>query len=346
MYLDNNATTPIDPAVRAAVIEALDLYNPSSIHRYGQAAKQALIEARSAVATFFKVPAEAITFTSSGTEAMNLLIRGLYRGGPLVTTEIEHSCVAETVTSLTDAPIYLPVDDYGAPRNWDIIPQGALVVLSAVNSETGVMVDIDALAALDATIILDGVAWLGKEPVTLPQSIAAIGFSGHKIHGPKGIGCAISRLPLLPMITGGGQESGRRAGTENLPCIIGFAKALELIPSSHNMGELRDHFESLLMEALPVERNGGGPRVCNTSNLFFPGVDAESLLIALDMVGVAASAGSACSSGALEPSRVLLSMGYPRERALSSLRFSLSRLTTKEEVESAAAIIIEKAKSF
>ena len=339
MYLDNNATTPLDPLVREAMIEAFDLYNPSSMHTYGQEAKKKLTHARSVIADFFSIAPREITFTSSGTEAMNFLIRGLYKGGPIVTTKIEHSCIHNTILSLTDDIIYLPVDEYGAPTSFDTIPPDALVVLSAVNGETGVKLDLDSVAALNATTIIDGVALLGKEPVTIPRGITAIGFSAHKFHGPKGAGLAICRLPLSPLITGGPQEHNLRAGTENLPGIIGMRRAIELIPKTTNMATLRDHFEKSLAEKLSIDINGTGPRVCNTLNIAFTGVDGESLLIALDMAGVAASAGSACSAGAIEPSRVLLGMGYSRERALSSLRFSLSRMTTADEIDRAIETI-------
>ncbi|MBS0626992.1 MAG: aminotransferase class V-fold PLP-dependent enzyme, partial [Verrucomicrobia bacterium] len=190
-------------------------------------------------------------------------------------------------------------------------------------------------------LIIDGVALLGKEPISIPPGVTGMGFSAHKFHGPKGIGFIFlrSHTKISPLLTGGGQEYGLRSGTENLTCILGLAKAISLLQqklpeATLKMQFLKDYFEDNLLKALPfIQINGLGPRICNVSNIAFPGVDAETLLIQLDLQGVAASHGSACSSGALEPSRILTQMGLPSSLTKSSLRFTLSRDTTQEEID-------------
>jgi cysteine desulfurase len=232
-------------------------------------------------------------------------------------------------------------------------------VLGAVNNETGVKTDIHAIASIakqaNVPLIVDGVALLGKEPFEIPQGVSAMAFSGHKLHGPKGSGLALIRssLSLYPLLTGGDQETGRRAGTENLPAIIGFAKAIQLLDeelpeATTRMHMLRQRLEEGLQQAIgPLVINGQGPRICNTSNISFPGVEGETLLIALDMAGIAVSHGSACASGALEPSRILQNMGISKTLSRSSVRFSLSRWTTSEEIDACIEItssIVKKLK--
>lgn len=201
-------------------------------------------------------------------------------------------------------------------------------------------------ARKNIAFIVDGVGLLGKEFFSIPEGVSAIGFSGHKIHGPKGTGLILVRpsFKLKPLLIGGGQEFSKRAGTENLAGIAGLAEAVRLLRSelpdaSIRMGNLRDYLEKKLVELCGARVNGLGPRVCNTTNLYFPHIDGESLLIQLDMAGVAASHGSACSSGSLEPSRILTSMGIPKKEAKSSIRFSLSRFTTKEEIDHTIEIV-------
>lgn len=227
-----------------------------------------------------------------------------------------------------------------------------------MNNETGVKHDLNAIGqiALEAGIplIVDGVAWLGKELFSIHPGISGIGFSGHKIHAPKGIGFAFvrSNLKLSPLMMGAPQEYFLRAGTENLAGIVGLAKAIEILKTelpaaTERMALLRDRLEAgLLVKANPVVVNGMGPRICNTCNLSFPGDLGEDLLIALDMAGIAVSHGSACASGALEPSRILIDMGVPEQIAKSAIRFSLSRDTTAEEIDTAIEIISEIACRF
>jgi cysteine desulfurase len=227
-----------------------------------------------------------------------------------------------------------------------------LVTIMAVNNETGVMSDIERIADIsqerDIPLVVDGVALLGKEEFSIPSGISAMFFSGHKFHAPKGIGMAFIRgdWHISPLLTGGGQEYGLRSGTENIPGIVGMASAINLLSNilpaaSEHMRTLRDYFEDSLKNNLQdIVINGSGQRICNTSNMAFLGVDAESLLMSLDMEGIAVSHGSACSSGALEPSRILLNMGIDPMVAQSSLRFSLSRMTTREDIDYALDKII------
>lgn len=346
IFLDNNGTTQIDPRVVAAMLAELEAgpANPSSIHSFGRAAHQRLSHARQQIASYLGTKPGELIFTSSGTEALNLAILGIKAKGQIITTQIEHAAVFETIKRMGNPIAYLPIGREGHVKLADVkaalTPNTSLIVLGAVNSETGVKNPIEEIAEIAERMgipfIVDGVAWLGKEPVVIPKGVSAMAFSGHKIHGPKGIGLLFVRkgCKLDPLLTGGGQEAMRRAGTENLPGIIGFAKAIELLEvelpeSMVRMAELRDQLERGLGQVIV---NGAGPRICNTSSITFPGVDGEALLIQLDLQGIMASMGSACSSGSLEPSRVLLNMGLSSREALSTLRFSLSRFTTEQEV--------------
>jgi cysteine desulfurase len=359
IFLDANATTPIDSRVLEAMLPELSSLpsNPSSIHFYGRDAKARLQKSRETIAAFLRVKPNEIYFTSSGTEAMNLLLRGMFPAkaeGHAITSNVEHASVYETLLYLESKGLetsYLPAGLSGAVTPAQVKealrPDTRLICIIAVNNETGVKHDVHAIAeiALEAGIPLfvDGVAWLGKELFTVHPGISGMGFSGHKIHGPKGSGFAFVRssLRLSPLLTGGKQEGALRAGTENLPGIIGLAKAVELLSlelpaAAERMALLRDRFEKGLLASIDsLLINGGGPRICNTCNLSFPGTKGEDLLIALDMMGIAASHGSACSSGGLEPSRILTNMGIPFSLAASAIRFSLSRSTTPEEIDQA-----------
>ncbi len=365
IYLDNNATTAIDPLVLDAMVEVMRMgaTNPSSVHILGQRANSLLCEARRAISDYLGVKPRELLFTSGGTEGANLFIRGFCTTecqGHIISSEIEHSAVYKTIQAMEKTGwtvTYLPAGQAGAVSAESleeaIRPETKLIALMAVNNETGVKTDLEAIATLAAVrniaFFVDGVAWLGKEPLTLPPGVSAATFSAHKFHGPLGTGLLVLRQAISPQLTGGAQEFGRRAGTENLPGIVGLAKAIgllrtELPKATQTMTSLRDRFEQgIREECADVEINGSGPRICNTSNLMFEGVDGESLLIALDQIGIAASHGSACSSGALEPSRILLKMGFPLERANSSLRFSLSRLTTEDEIDRAVELICQQA---
>ncbi|SCA63482.1 Cysteine desulfurase [Chlamydiales bacterium SCGC AG-110-P3] len=363
IYLDNNATTAVDPQVLQVLISVLsgDDGNPSSIHAYGQEATQRLSVARRTVARCLGVRPSEVVFTSGGTEALNLLIVGLvppHADGHIITTEVEHSAVFQTINHLVTKGAsftHVPVGLSGAPSpdsvEAAIRPDTCLIAIMAVNNETGVMGDIDGIAAVaekhGVALVVDGVALIGKAPFTIPSGVTGMAFSGHKFHAPKGIGCAYVKRGtcLAPAVFGGAQESGRRPGTENVAGICALAKALEvayaqLPEATDSMAALRDRFEAFIITNCGnVEVNGTGPRICNTSNLVFHDVDGEALLMSLDLEGIAASHGSACASGALEPSRVLLAMGYDRSRASSSLRFSLARTTTQKEIDHAVSVI-------
>ena len=365
IYLDNNATTALDPrAFRAMAAEfGGPPANPSSVHYFGQQARTLLAEARKTVASFFGAKPEETLFTSGGTESVNLLLRGFFSSRPrghLITTAIEHSSLYKTVKTLEGAGLlvtFVPVDALGAPLpeaiEAAIRPDTLAIALSAANGETGVKLDLEKIAALaekrSIPLILDAVALVGKEPLLLPSGVSAIALSGHKFHAPKGIGAAIIRpsFKISPLFTGGGQENSRRAGTENLAGILGLAEAIRILGESQReitekLQDLRNHFEMGLFRTLSgIEINGSGPRIPNTSNLFIDGVDGETLLIHLDMAGIAASHGSACSSGALEPSRVLLNMGQGKKRARSSLRFSFSKFNTREETDACLERMVE-----
>ena len=357
IYLDNNATTAMDPRVLEVVVKDLQetVGNPSSIHSFGQQARQKLAKARQTIAAAIGVKPQEIVFTSGGSEGANYILRGLLTPqtpGHILTSSVEHSCIYKTVQyleTLGAKATFLHPGALGAitPEavKQALNPSTKLIALTAVNNETGVKTDVEAIAALAAEVkvpfLVDGVALLGKEPFTIPPGVSAMIFSGHKIHAPKGIGFVFVRssLKLQPLLIGGEQESGRRAGSENLSGIAGLAEAVRLLKdelpqAQEKMKALRDHLENSLMTRLSnVKINGSGARICNTSNLCFSGVEGETLLTALDLAGIAVSHGSACASGALEPSRVLLNMGIPPSEAASSLRFSLSRQTTKEEID-------------
>ncbi len=317
--------------------------NPSSVHFFGQRAKGLLLSARQKVATFFGALPEEIIFTSGGTESINYFLRTLK--GHVITTKIEHSAVLKTLEALHLDVTYVPVGPWGAPLleqiEEAILPQTSAIVLSAANSETGVKIDLGAIAQLaerrNIPLFIDAVAHIAKEPFVLYPGISALSLSAHKFHGPKGVGALYlsSRIKLPPQITGGSQENAKRAGTENLAGILGLAEALQIFdPSSTHLLNLRVRLEKGLFDEIPdIAMNGDGPRICNTSNIAFLGVDGEALLMQLDLAGIAVSHGSACSSGSLEPSRVLTNMGMDRKRARSSIRFSLSRMNTEKEID-------------
>lgn len=367
IYLDNNASTPLDPQVSLYLTEMIPLLvgNPSSTHRFGQTIRSLISKARDSIASRLKIKPNELIFTSGGTEGINTAIRGLVAGKPpghIITSVAEHSCVHGTCKFLESqgyTVTYLPVGSWGAVLSQAveeaIKPNTQLVALMAVNNETGVKTDIQSIAEItqkhQIPFFVDGVALMGKEEVVMHPGISAMAFSGHKFHALHGSGLLYLRsgVKCHPLLIGGDQEQGRRAGTENVLGILSMAKAIELIkPQSISyMRGLRDQFEHALLQALPgqILINGEGPRVANVSNLAFLGKDGESLLIYFDQAGLAVSHGSACHSGSLEPSRVLVSMGLPLARINGSIRFSLSRLNTPEEIEDAVQLIIARLKS-
>ena len=363
IYLDNNATTALDHRVLNAMLEDLSSTpsNPSSVHFFGQEARKKLQNARTAIAYFFDVKPNEIIFSSGGTESLNMLIRGAFANrfeGHILSSDIEHSCVYNTLKILENhgcAITFLKTGKWGAVKIEEveqaIRKDTRLIVLGAVNGETGVKNDIVSIAAIakkhHIPFVVDGVALLGKERFTIPDGVSAMAFSAHKLHGPKGTGCEFvpRGFKFQPLITGGDQEYSKRAGTENLAGILGMAKAVELLKeelplATEKMQKLCTRLEQGLKQTIEnIIINGDGPRIANTVNISFPDVDGETLLIQLDLAGIAASHGSACASGALEPSRVLTNMGIDKKRARSSIRFSLSRQTLPQEIEEAIHII-------
>jgi len=362
LYFDHNATTFLAPEVADALTQALrDVYgNPSSIHRQGQKARQELENARRTIAGFMAASPQEFVFTSGGTESNNLVINGLVRNLPpgrkhVITTAIEHPAVLEPIRQLEREGVdvtYLDVDSKGIIDPDAILSalrdETVLVSVMHANNEVGSIQPIRSVANLiearragGQTIFFhsDGVQAFGKLLVNVRElGVDLYSVSGHKIFAPKGIGGLFvkSGVPLRPVQLGGRHERGRRAGTENVPAAVAFARAVSLCsnPSENGVAALRDAFESRL-RARGVHFDINGARDCrlpNTSNLLFPGISAEALVIALDMGGIAVSTGSACSSGSVEPSHVLLAMGRTGNEARSSVRFSFGRYNTIEDV--------------
>ena len=358
VYLDNNATTPIHPAVLSALQEALsDVYgNASSIHKEGQTARRKIENARESVAQLLGATAREIVFTSGGTESNNAAIFGAVPSGGrhhIVTTAIEHPSVIEPVQELERRGHLVTIvspDRSGlvpAERVIDAIrPETRLVAMMLANNETGVIQPAGEVARVcrerGIHLHCDAVQGAGKIDVNVEMlAVDTLSLSAHKLHAPKGIGALYVRrgLALEPFLFGGSQERRRRAGTENVPLAIAFGVAADLARERPDVGALRDHFELHLAD-LAMSINGAtAPRVPNTSSITFHGADAEGIVIGLDLNGVAVSTGSACSSGRVEPSRILLAMGLTPDEARSTVRFSLSRLTTAEEVERAVEVV-------
>ncbi len=371
--MDANATTPLLPEVFEAMRPFwMEHYgNASSIHQQGQHARGAVEQARTVVARFLHCLNSEVVFTSGGTESDNLALFGVLSPesptGPahLITTTIEHHAVLHAAESLAKRNVevtFLPSTPEGliepAALKAAIRPNTKLVSIMFANNETGVIQPIPELAAIahaaGALFHTDAVQASGKLPLDLSaegplKHVDLLTLSGHKIYAPKGIGALFVRrnVRLTPMLHGGTHERQRRAGTENVACIVGLGKAAELAATWLNtngpveLTALRDRFEQgILSQIDETGVNGGGaPRVSNTSNLYFNHLEAEALVIALDLKGLSVSGGSACQSGAAEPSHVLTAMGLPPARARASVRFSLSRLTTEEEVDEALKII-------
>ncbi len=367
IYLDHNATTPLVPEALDAMARALaDEYgNASSIHSFGQRAKAALDDARTEVARLIGAEPGEIVFTAGGTEADNIALRGLMDAAPaarprLVVSAVEHEAVLETARALArrGRPVTtLPVHATGlvdvAALESVLGADVALVSVIAANNETGVIQPIEELAraahAAGAAFHTDAVQAAGKIPVDV-RALGAdlLSLAAHKFGGPKGVGALWLRrgTKMAGVITGGRQERNRRAGTENVPAIVGAGVAARLARArmadeSARLAVLRDRLEAGLLAAIPgtAVNGAGAPRVANTANVAFDGVEAESLLIALDLEGIAVSTGSACSSGSLEPSHVLRAMGLPHRRVQSSIRFSLGWTTTAEDIERTLAVL-------
>ncbi len=365
VYLDNNATTPVLPEV----MEAMQPYfgehfgNASSIHHHGQRTRAAVERARESVAALVGCRASEIVFTSGGTEADNLAVFGLARSGDhVITSTIEHHAVLNACKHLAGKGCeisYVPVDGRGLIDPADvkraIRPNTKLITIMCANNETGVVQPVTEIGKIAAEADLyfhtDAVQAAGKIPVDINQiGCDLLTISGHKLHGPQGVGALYVRkgTELEAMLHGGSHERSRRAGTENVPGIVGLGKAAELAiaglerDDDRKLAAARDRLERELLEIEATGLNGeGAPRVPNTTNIYFDGIEGEALVIALDLKGLAVSTGAACSSGAIAPSHVLIAMGLRPDRARASIRFSLGKQNTSEDVDFALGLVAE-----
>jgi cysteine desulfurase len=357
-YFDHNATTPVAPEVFLAMAPLMTevFGNASSIHQFGQRARAELDRARRSVASMLGAKAEEIVFTSGGTEADNMAIFGA--GGHVIATTAEHPAVLEAAAHLKDTT-FVPVDCRGVadPKavKAAIRPDTKLISVMHVNNELGVVQPVREIAriAREAGVLChsDGVQAIGKIPVDVGElGVDLYSISAHKLYGPKGIGALYVRkgTELRPLIYGGPHERKMRAGTENVAGAVGFGRAAqwvteESLAEAARQRSLRDRLEQgILAQVTGAHINGAdAPRVGNTSNIRFDGIDSEPLLIALDLKGFAVSSGSACSSGATEPSHVLAAIGLNREQARSSVRFSLGRSNTEEQIEALLDAVVQ-----
>lgn len=370
-YFDHNATTPVSPAVLEVLVPALlEVYgNASSIHQHGQIAKQKLEIARRQVALLLHADAKDVVFLSGGTEADNLAILGTVRSHPaakkhVVTTTIEHPAVLNPCRQLEREGVevsYVPVGPDGVVDPGDIRralrPETVLISAMHANNELGAIQPIREISALarEAGILMhaDGVQAAGKIDVDVQElGVDLYSLSGHKLYAPKGIGALYVKrgTPLSPIQFGGRHERERRPGTENVPGAVALGQAAEsaledLGSESARVQALRDRLEAGILENVPAAGVNGGssPRTPNTTNIFFDGLEGEALVISLDLKGFAVSSGSACSSGAVAPSHVLLAIGLSRERARASLRFSLGRSNTEAQVDALIQAVAESA---
>ncbi len=364
VYLDNNASTPVLPDV----LEAMRPYfgehfgNASSIHHHGQETRAAVERARESVAHLLGCRPAEVVFTAGGTEADNLAVFGLVQPGDHgITSTIEHHAVLNSCKHLAEKGIEvtsLPVDGRGLVDPDDLRralrPNTKLVTIMFANNETGVIQPVEEIGKICAEAEVyfhtDAVQAAAKVPMRVKEiGCDLLSISGHKIHAPQGVGALYVRkgTTLEPMLYGGSHERSRRAGTENVPGIVGLGKAAELAIKGFENGEtariatLRDRLENAILQN--VESAGvngeGASRVPNTSNIYFDYLEGEALIIALDLKGLAVSTGAACSSGAIEPSHVLTAMGLRPDRARASIRFSLGKQNTEEDVEFAIELV-------
>jgi cysteine desulfurase len=362
IYLDYAATTPLDPRVLEAMMPYMTEHfgNPNSIHSFGREARRAIDEAREKIAQLLNCQPSEIVFTSGGTESDNLALRGVaeayrHKGNHIVTTAIEHHAVLRTCKALEDMGFfvtYLPVDEHGLVSPEQVAEavneRTILVSVMHANNEIGTIEPIAEIVRAvkekrpDTIVHTDAVQTVGHIPVDIQElGVDLLSFSAHKFYGPKGIGGLFVRkgVRLVPQITGGGQERNRRSGTENVAAIVGMAKALELaveeMPTElPRLQALRDELITGVLSRIPETRLNGHPtlRLPQNANFSFRGIEGEALLLQLDLNGIAASSGSACSSGSLEPSHVLLALGLDYELAIGSLRITLGRFTTREHI--------------
>ncbi|TMF55366.1 MAG: cysteine desulfurase [Chloroflexi bacterium] len=362
IYFDHSATTALDPEVLQAMTPYLteEFGNASSVYGLGQRARQAIDQARDEVAAFYGVQAKEVIFTSGGTEGDNLALRGVAyrnrdRGQHLITSTIEHDAVLRSADGLEAEGFEvtrLPVDRHGLVDPNDLAralrKDTVLVSIMHANNEIGTIEPLAELVAVtrahsSAYFHTDAVQSTGKIRTRVDElGVDLLSMSAHKLHGPKGAGCLIVRsgVRLEPQMLGGGHERNRRAGTENVAGIAGLAKAItiadrDMVTNAEHTTRLRDRLIDSVLDRIPHSELTGHPtrRLPHHASFLFQGVEGESLLLQLDMEGIAASSGSACTSGSLEASHVILALGYARERALGSLRLSLGKGNTEAEVE-------------
>jgi cysteine desulfurase len=366
VYFDNNATTPVLPEV----LEAMNPYfgehfgNASSIHHHGQETRAAVERARESVAVLVGCRSSEIVFTSGGTEADNLAIFGLANEGDhVITSTIEHHAVLNACRRLEETGCevtYVPVSAEGQVNPDDIKralrPQTKLISVMMANNETGVLQPVEQIgkiaAEADVYFHTDAVQSAGKVPLdVLKIGCDLLSISGHKMHAPQGIGALYVRKGTLlnPMLYGGAHERSRRAGTENVPGIVGLGKAAEIAAAGlrsgavEAIGRMRDRMQSTILATVAETgvNGNGATRVPNTANIYFDHIEGEALVIALDLKGLSVSTGAACSSGAIEPSHVLTAMGVRHDRARASIRFSLGKQNTAENVNFALGLVPE-----
>jgi len=366
VYLDNNATTPVLPEVFQAMRPYFDerFGNASSIHHHGQETRAAVEDARESVAKLLCCAASAIVFTSGGTESDNLAIAGWVTAGDhVITSSIEHHAVLHACKHLekTGCEVtILPVDGRGLIDPGDVRRalrrNTKLISVMMANNETGVLQPVEEIGkiAAEANVLFhtDAVQAAAKVPIDARQiGCHALSISGHKIHAPQGVGALFVKkgTRIQPLFHGGRHERQRRAGTENVPGIVGLGKAAQFAKESRDCGDekrmsaMRDRLEQgILAHVEDVTVNGqGAARVPNTTNLRFNHIEGESLVIALDLKGLAVSTGAACSSGAIEPSHVLIAMGLRPDQARASIRFSLGKQTTDADIDVALSLVPE-----
>jgi cysteine desulfurase len=366
IYLDNNATTPVLPEVFDAMRPYFGEHfgNASSIHHHGQETRAAVEQARDSVATLLGCRSSEVVFTSGGTEGDNLAIAGLTGAGDhVITSRIEHHAVLHACKHLEEVGCevtYVPVDGRGLVDPDDVRralrSTTKLISIMMANNETGVLQPVEEIgeiaAEADVHFHTDAVQAAGKVPIDVKRiGCDLLSISGHKMHTPQGVGALYVRsgTRLQPLFYGGRHERSRRAGTENVPGIVALGKASELAMQSFERGDsekisaLRDRLQrGILAQVEEAGVNGdGAPRVPNTSYIYFDHIDGEAMVISLDLKGLAVSTGAACASGAIEPSHVLLAMGLPADRTRASIRFSLGKQNTAEDIDVALALVPE-----
>jgi cysteine desulfurase len=366
IYLDNNATTPLHPAVKKRIIDFLDFYgNPSSAHELGRTVKFQVDNARAEIASFLNCLPEEIIFTASGSEANNTVLKSVACCGAgvcecktthhIISTKIEHPSVLNTLQCLEAQNVevtYIDVDEFGMINPLDvrkaIKKNTSLISIMWANNEIGTIQPIEEISLIAKEYKIpfhtDAVQAIGKVPIDLSKiNVDYLSLSGHKIYAPKGIGVLYKKKTnkiLCPLINGGHQEQSLRAGTENTIGIIALGEAfkqlkLEMNDEIQNIKKLRDKLEKGIFDTIPNVKLNGHPtkRLPGTLNISFKNIEGESILLRLDLYGIAVSTGSACSSGSLEPSHVIMALGVDPEIAHSSIRFSLGRETTEKDID-------------